>query len=199
MNNRPSPSVPRNPIRSRVSDNSSRKSFRIRTYKSVSKQITLSPFRINTYKKHGGRGSLLLTEHPTRMLVLREPAEAGEPKDLSSRPARMSLFRSFTSCPSSNSFTSFLLRTLFTLVARRNRRNPFPFFRFRTLAKTTGVGPLLRHFFRSWSHPKLTSHQPPVTNPQSPVTSTTANCSLPTIPPAILLPAFQEATCKPQP
>jgi hypothetical protein len=33
-------------------------SFRIRTYKSVSKQRTLSPSRMNTYKKIGGRGDI---------------------------------------------------------------------------------------------------------------------------------------------
>ena len=35
--------------------------FRMNTCKSVSKQRTLSPFRMNTYAKTGGRGVLLLT------------------------------------------------------------------------------------------------------------------------------------------
>src|SRR5260370_9228142 len=33
--------------------------FRINTCKSVSKQMTLTPFRINTYEKTGGGGALL--------------------------------------------------------------------------------------------------------------------------------------------
>jgi hypothetical protein len=36
------------------------KSFRMNTYKSVSKQSTLTPFRINTYTKCGGRGTAQL-------------------------------------------------------------------------------------------------------------------------------------------
>jgi hypothetical protein len=42
------------------------KSFRMRTCKSVSKQRTSSPFRMNTYKKTGGRGVLRLTWHSIR-------------------------------------------------------------------------------------------------------------------------------------
>ena len=49
-------------------------SFRIRTCKSVSKQRTSTPFRMNTYKKPGGRGVLLLTKYPTRIFVLRSSA-----------------------------------------------------------------------------------------------------------------------------
>ncbi len=37
--------------------------FRINTYKSVSKQTTLTSFRINTCEKQGGGGGLLLTSH----------------------------------------------------------------------------------------------------------------------------------------
>ncbi len=36
--------------------------FRINTCKSVSKQMTLSVFRMNTYEKTGGRGALRLTK-----------------------------------------------------------------------------------------------------------------------------------------
>ena len=38
--------------------------FRINTCKSVSKQRTLTPFRMNTYEKQGGGGQLLLTRIP---------------------------------------------------------------------------------------------------------------------------------------
>ena len=40
------------------------RSFRINTCKSVSKQTTLTPFRMNNYEKHRGAGVLLLTTHP---------------------------------------------------------------------------------------------------------------------------------------
>src|SRR5258707_4271970 len=66
-------------------------SFRINTYKSVSKQRTLTPFRMNTYEKHSGVGVLLLTKHPMRMLIL---SERSEPKDLSSHPVRIAVLRS---------------------------------------------------------------------------------------------------------
>ena len=39
-------------------------SFRMNTCKSVSKQMTLTPFRMNTYEKHRGEGVLLLTRFP---------------------------------------------------------------------------------------------------------------------------------------
>src|SRR6266481_5610362 len=66
-----------------------RKPFRINTCKSVSKQMTLTPFRINTYEKHRGVGVLLLTTHPMRMRILSESAAADESRDLSSHPMRM--------------------------------------------------------------------------------------------------------------
>src|SRR6266849_4036668 len=65
--------------------------FRINTCKSVSKQRTLTPFRMNTYEKHRGVGVLLLTKHPMRMLIL---SERSEPKDLSSHPVRIAVLRS---------------------------------------------------------------------------------------------------------
>jgi hypothetical protein len=40
------------------------KSFRNNTCENVSKQATLTPFRMNTYEKHRGRGVLLLTRFP---------------------------------------------------------------------------------------------------------------------------------------
>src|SRR6266404_425042 len=39
---------------------------RINTSKSVSKQTTLSSFRMNTYEKQGRGGRLLLTRNPTK-------------------------------------------------------------------------------------------------------------------------------------
>jgi hypothetical protein len=46
------------------------KPFRINTYKSVTKQITLTPFIINTYEKHRGEGVLLLTLNPVRLCIV---------------------------------------------------------------------------------------------------------------------------------
>src|SRR5258708_11671516 len=66
-------------------------SFRINTCKSVSKQTTLTPFRMNTYEKHRGVGVLLLTTHPMRMRIL---SECSESKDPSSHPIRESVLRS---------------------------------------------------------------------------------------------------------
>jgi hypothetical protein len=48
---------------------SSRNSFRMNTCKSVSKQRTLTPFRMNTYEKHRGEGVLWLTNYPMREVV----------------------------------------------------------------------------------------------------------------------------------
>src|SRR5258708_28332648 len=87
-----------------------RKPFRINTCKSVSKQMTLTPFRINTYEKHRGVGVLLLSTHPMRMRILSERSESKDlslypskgvcpdrpsaVKDLSSHPARVAVLRS---------------------------------------------------------------------------------------------------------
>ncbi len=62
---------------------SSRNPFRINTCKSVSKQTTLTLFRINTYKKHRGWGVLLLTRHPAKGVCPGRPSGA---RDLSSFP-----------------------------------------------------------------------------------------------------------------
>jgi hypothetical protein len=48
---------------------SSRNSFRMNTCKSVSKQRTLTPFRMNTYEKYRGEGVLWLTNYPMREVV----------------------------------------------------------------------------------------------------------------------------------
>jgi hypothetical protein len=61
------------------------KSFRRNTCKNVSKQRTLTLFRMNTYEKHRGGGVLLLTRFPMRESVLRSIAA----KDLSSDPKKV--------------------------------------------------------------------------------------------------------------
>jgi hypothetical protein len=58
--------------------------FRMNTSKSVSKQRTLTPFRMNTYKKPQGGGWLWLTKYPARIFVLRSIAT----KDPSSHPIK---------------------------------------------------------------------------------------------------------------
>src|SRR6266481_5841675 len=60
--------------------------FRMNTCKSVSKQRTLSIFRINTYEKHRGVGVLLLTRHPRKGVCPERPSGV---KDLSTHPMRM--------------------------------------------------------------------------------------------------------------
>src|SRR5258708_38050857 len=71
-------------------------SFGINTCKSVTKQTTLTLFRMNTYEKHRGEGVLLLTTHPMRMRILSESAAADESKDLSSHPTRESVLALFS-------------------------------------------------------------------------------------------------------
>src|SRR5258707_3977300 len=60
-------------------------SLRINTCKSVSKQTTLTCFRINTYEKHRGVGVLLLTRHPRKGVCPERPSGV---KDLSSNPKK---------------------------------------------------------------------------------------------------------------
>src|SRR5882724_4418152 len=50
------------------------KLFRINTCKSLSKQTALTPFRMNTYEKHGGWGFLLLTRHSSKGVWSRLPS-----------------------------------------------------------------------------------------------------------------------------
>jgi hypothetical protein len=57
--------------------------FGINTCKSVSKQSTLTPFRMNTYEKHRGEGVLLLTRNPKKDFY---PEGAPRLKDLCSPP-----------------------------------------------------------------------------------------------------------------
>ena len=68
-------------------------SFRIDTCKSVTKQTTLTCFRINTYEKHRGEGVLLLTRQPTKAVCPERPSGV---KDLSSNPMRESVLRPFS-------------------------------------------------------------------------------------------------------
>src|SRR5260370_33490631 len=49
-------------------------SFRLNTCKSVSKQKTLTPFRMNTYEKHRGVGVLLLTRPPRKGVCPERPS-----------------------------------------------------------------------------------------------------------------------------
>src|SRR5260370_4333161 len=60
-------SAPASPVVSRDLATVRRNPFRMTTCKSVTKQITITPFRINTYTKTGGRGVILLTN--TRSLA----------------------------------------------------------------------------------------------------------------------------------
>src|SRR5260221_8728287 len=62
--------------------------FRMNTCKSVSKQKTLSIFRINTYAKHRGWGQLLLTRHPLKGVCPERPSGV---KDLSCHPMRIAV------------------------------------------------------------------------------------------------------------
>src|SRR6266481_5970011 len=64
--------------------------FRMNTCKSVSKQTTLTIFRINTYEKHKGWGQLLLTRHPLKGVCPERPSGV---KDLSCHPMRIAVLR----------------------------------------------------------------------------------------------------------
>jgi hypothetical protein len=71
--------------------------FRINTCKSVSKQKTLTPFRINTYEKQGGRGVLLQTvglESATSLLATQ------------ATPVTCATWRLYPLCPQSIAHTS---------------------------------------------------------------------------------------------
>jgi hypothetical protein len=79
-------------------------SFRINTCKSVSKQTTLTCFRINTYEKHRGEGVLVLARNPkkdfypegTPRVLCAPDGLTGRLKDLSSFPMRESLLGPFS-------------------------------------------------------------------------------------------------------
>src|SRR5258708_12970658 len=60
--------------------------FTMNTCKSVSKQTTLTIFRINTYEKHRGWGQLLLTRHPLKGVCPERPSGVN---DLSCHPLRI--------------------------------------------------------------------------------------------------------------
>ncbi len=59
--------------------NSHRNVFRINTYKSLSKQTTLTVMESHSYKKHGGRGLLWLTRNPKRDFYPERPSGAEGP------------------------------------------------------------------------------------------------------------------------
>jgi hypothetical protein len=63
-------------------------SFRMNTCKSVSKQTTLTHFRMNTYEKSRGWGVLLLTRNPKKDFC---PEGASRSRDLSCYPLRREL------------------------------------------------------------------------------------------------------------
>src|SRR5258708_8370521 len=62
--------------------------FTMNTCKSVSKQTTLTIFRINTYEKHRGWGQLLLTRHALKGVCPERPSGV---KDLSCHPMRIAV------------------------------------------------------------------------------------------------------------
>src|SRR6266403_2296066 len=100
--------------------------FKINTYEALHKcciQRTYriaKLFRINTYKKHGGRGVLWLTRNPIRISILLalsfEGSDQRESKDLSSHPTSG-------------------LASLFSLFAPRVFHNPLATNRFPTLSE----------------------------------------------------------------
>src|SRR6266403_1393803 len=114
--------------------------FKINTYKAPHKcciQRTYriaKLFRINTYKKHGGRGVLWLTRNPIRISILLalsfEGSDQRESKDLSSQPT-----------------SGFALPTLFSLFAPRVFHNSFAIKPFHTLSENCRVSPTPRHPF----------------------------------------------------
>ena len=95
--------------------NSRRKVFRINTYKSLSKQATLTVIESHSYKKHGGWGFFSVplfarSVHPTRVFIL---SDHREPKDSSPVPLLAHSFRSlhkerFTTLLESKASTLFL-------------------------------------------------------------------------------------------
>src|SRR5260370_11476074 len=77
--------------------------FRINTCKSVSKQRTLTPFRMNTYEKHRGWGVLWLTSHAMRHVYPERPSGAEgslfkADDDAYPEPAAASHNRRFRTC-----------------------------------------------------------------------------------------------------
>src|SRR6266478_930028 len=127
------------PVRSRHFS-ASLSPFRINTYEIPHKCCNQRTyriaklFRINTYKKHGGRGVLWLTRNPIRIPILLalsfEGSDQRESKDLSSQPT-----------------SGFALRTLFSLFAPRVFHNSFAIKPFHTLSENCRVSPTPRHPF----------------------------------------------------
>jgi hypothetical protein len=114
-------------------------SLGINTCKSVSKQKSSTPLESTLAKVYQNKRVQL----PLESTLIKNRggiSSANSSSTLLARRSQVTDRSSFTSSTSSIPFTSFLFRTLFTLRVRRNRRNPFSFFRFRTLAKTMGGG-----------------------------------------------------------
>src|SRR5712664_2723181 len=82
--------------------------FRMNTYKSVSKQRTLTPFRINTYEKQGVGDPWTALRQPPAMSpefqrrfvngFLRDDFPCSSPREPAPTPPRDGLLRSATSC-----------------------------------------------------------------------------------------------------
>src|SRR6266478_7383098 len=127
------------PVRSRHFS-ASLSPFRINTYEIPHKCCNQRTyriaklFRINTYKKQGGRGVLWLTRNPIRISILLalsfEGSDQRESKDLSSQPT-----------------SGFALRTLFSLFAPSVFHNSFAIKPFPTLSENCRVSPTPRHPF----------------------------------------------------
>ena len=97
--------------------------FKMNTCKSVSKQRTLTPSRMNTYAKPGGRGLLLLTSWPPRVV------EAGLYARLASEASALRRFPHLSIC---NSFVFLSLRVAFfsTRLFSQTSALPYVFFKF---------------------------------------------------------------------
>ena len=91
--------------------------FRMNTCKSVSKQRTLTPSRMNTCEKTGGRGLLLLTSRPSRVV------EAGLYARLASEPSALRRFPHLSIC---NSFVFLSLRVAFFSTRSFSRTSALP-------------------------------------------------------------------------
>ncbi len=85
------------------------KPFRINTCKSVTKQITLTLFRINTYEKHRGEGAspALLTSNVQPLYSALSPLDSALtciPRFCAKREPVSPLYSALTNTPSSKSF-----------------------------------------------------------------------------------------------
>jgi hypothetical protein len=141
--------IPPKSFRIRTYEKCAHNSFRIRTCKSVSKQTTSTFFRINTYRKTGGRGVLLLTAQPTRLRILRRQST----KDLFPHPTRMVL-------PSergeSRDLSSHAM-SMRTLSDQKGSKGP-------SVHQANGYHCTPSRVVRKWARNRETFPQPPVSN-----------------------------------